>query len=124
MKYRKRKNKFDDQSTIQEFRVLGRGKGSELGATVAVELGGMLFCPINDHRGNIVTLIDVVTLKPFETYRYAAFGEEQRYDGTGAPTDPRNPWRFASKRADPETVFKPTDKLKYFTDERRDLYKN
>ena len=95
----------DDQSTIQEFRVLGRGKGAELGATVAVELDGMLFCPINDHRGNIVTLIDVVTLKPFETYRYAAFGEEQRYDGTGAPTDPRNPWRFASKRTDPETRF-------------------
>jgi RHS repeat-associated protein len=95
----------DSQGTIQEFRVLGRGKGAELGATVAVELDGRLFCPINDHRGNIVTLIDVVSLKPFETYRYAAFGEEQRYDSTGAPTDARNPWRFASKRTDPETRF-------------------
>jgi RHS repeat-associated protein len=95
----------DSQGAIQEFRVLGRGKGAELGATVAVELDNRLFCPINDHRGNIVTLIDVVSLKPFETYRYAAFGEEQRYDSTGAPTDARNPWRFASKRTDPETRF-------------------
>lgn len=65
-------------------------------------------------RGNIVTLIDVVSLKPFETYRYAAFGEERRYDSTGAPTDSCNPWRFASKRADPET--------RLFKDERKNIY--
>jgi len=46
---------------LKEFRVLGRGKGAELGASVGIELDGTLFCPIHDHRGNITALVNTTT---------------------------------------------------------------
>ncbi len=87
---------------IQEFRVLGLGKGAELGASIAIELENNVYCPIHDFRGNIVTLIDTKTQKPAETYRYTAFGECEVVNHHSLP---HNPWRFASKRYDPETGF-------------------
>ncbi len=87
---------------IEEFRVLGLGKGAELGASVAIELSGKLYCPLHDFRGNIVSLIDASTSEPAETYRYTAFGECEVLNH--APMQ-LNPWRFASKRFDPETGF-------------------
>ena len=96
----------DEQNDYIEFRVLGRGKGAELGASVGIEIDGAVFCPIHDHRGNITALVDTVTRQVHETYRYSAFGEEQLFDAAGiACASVSNPWRFASKRSDPETGF-------------------
>lgn len=88
----------DKNGVVKEFRVLGLGKGAELGASVAIEIGTQTFCPIHDHRGNIAVLIDMSTKQPTDTYRYSAFGEEE-LSGSASP------WRFASKRVDPETGF-------------------
>lgn len=87
---------------LKQLRVLGLGKGAELGASVALELEGKLFCPLHDFRGNIVCLIDAETAEPSESYRYTAFGECEVF--THQPQQ-FNPWRFASKRFDPETGF-------------------
>ena len=86
--------------------MLGRGKGAELGASVGIEIDGGVFCPIHDHRGNITALVDAATRQVHETYRYSAFGEEQLFCAAGIEcASVRNPWRFASKRSDPETGF-------------------
>lgn len=95
-------------STITEFRVLGLGKGAELGASIALELNDALYCPLHDHRGNIVALVDPTTSKGKECYRYTAFGEREIYDEAGTSLSKstlHNPWGFASKRHDDETGF-------------------
>ena len=96
---------FDSQNNLQEFRVLGRGKGAEIGATVGIEMDGSTFCPVHDHRGDIVTLVDVSSESCYETYRFSAFGEESLFNSEGPSSVVRNPWRFAGKRTDPETAF-------------------
>ena len=63
---------------LAELRVLGSGKGAELGAAIALELNGSLFAPVHDHRGNICCLIDTQTGQISATYRYSAFGETIR----------------------------------------------
>jgi len=78
---------------VKELRILGEGKGAEIGAAVLLELGGVVYVPIHDHRGSLVTLLSLKNI-PFHTQRYTAFGE--------CPI-PRTPWAFASKRFDPET---------------------
>ena len=40
-----------------------------------------------------------------ETYRFSAFGEEWIFDDEGNLAEARNPWRYSSKRVDPETGF-------------------
>jgi RHS repeat-associated protein len=89
---------FSADGRVQELRILGRGKGAEIGAAVFVELQGKVFAPLHDHNGNVMALMtkegDV-----FEEYRYSAFGEES------LPSSGLNPWRFSSKRVDPETGF-------------------
>ena len=82
---------------LKEFRVLGLGRGAELGASIAVEIEGKIFAPIHDHRYNIALLIDVDSKRPTDSYRYSAFGEEINFGNT------KNPWRFASKRIDEES---------------------
>jgi RHS repeat-associated protein len=90
---------IDSHHEMCQLRILGIGTGdSEIGAAVALELYGKHFIPIHDHNGNVVSLLDS-TGKPTETYRYTAFGEEERF-GTLI-----NPWRFSSKRVDEETSF-------------------
>lgn len=83
---------------ITELRVLGTGKGAEIGAAVAIELHDEVYVPIHDPYGNVVTLLDL-SGSVVENYRFTAFGEEQIF-GTSA-----NPWRYSSKRFDPETGF-------------------
>ena len=82
---------------ITELRVLALGKGAEIGAAIAIELNGKIYVPIHDPFGNVVTLLDLQG-KPIANYRYSAFGEEE-----AAKT--ANPWRYSSKRVDPETGF-------------------
>ena len=83
---------------ILELRLLGTGRGAEIGAAVAIELQGKAYIPIHDRCRNVVTLLDL-SGKIVTGYRYTAFGEEQ------SNSISLNPWLFASKRVDPETGF-------------------
>ncbi|CUI18117.1 rhs family protein (plasmid) [Candidatus Protochlamydia naegleriophila] len=88
------------------MRILGTCHGAELGAAVAIEIKGRAFAPTHDHQGHVVGLIDATTGKPCEAYRYTTFGEETLINAQGAiiqTSEVGNPWRFASKRVDPET---------------------
>lgn len=98
---------------VTQRRILGHGKGAEIGATVLIEIDGWAFVPYHDHNGNIATLTDSKG-RMRECYRYSAFGEPEKeispktgiinkfLDRKG-PTG--NPWRLSSKRLDPETGF-------------------
>ncbi len=86
----------DDALNIYELRILGEGLGAEIGAAVALELDGTTYVPLHDRQGNVVALLDFEG-KVVEHYRYDAFGNETTQ---GVPI---NPWRFSSKRVDPET---------------------
>ncbi len=91
---------------VTQLRVLGHGKGAELGAAIAIELEGRIFAPLHDHRGNVCCLMDNATGQVSEGYRYTAFGERSLYDQYGQMLDQPsigNPWYFASKRLDPHT---------------------
>lgn len=98
----------DSKGTITELRLLGSGKGAEIGAAIAMELGGRLFAPIHDHNGNVMCLINPRNGHTEETYRYSAFGEEQVFDSFNRKETALNPWRFSSKHVDQES------KLIYF----------
>ncbi|MDP1836157.1 MAG: RHS repeat-associated core domain-containing protein [Chlamydiales bacterium] len=85
--------------TIQQLRVLGQGKGAEIGAAIAIEIDSKVYVPIHDHCGNVAVLLAADSGQVTEFYRHTAFGEETAYpDSTSI-----NPWRFSSKRHDPET---------------------
>ena len=58
----------DAKGKIEELRILGEGFGAEIEAALFLELHGKAYVPIHDHRGCLVTLIDVKTKKPVETY--------------------------------------------------------
>lgn len=97
---------YDDNHAPLELRILGISKGAEIGAAIALELQGRVYAPIHDHNGNVAALIDAKTGSPVEFYLYTAFGEEQILDADGnALEESINPWRFSSKRTDPETGF-------------------
>ena len=98
----------DDAGNVVEFRLLALGKGAEIGAAVAIELEGNVYSPIHDHNGNVVAIIDYKSGNCEEFYRYSAFGEETVFDNAGTEIDGLScicPWRFSSKRVDPETGF-------------------
>ncbi len=84
----------DEDGSLIELRVLGIGKGAEIGASVAIELRNEVYAPIHDLRGNIVKLISK-TGQATESYSYTAFGEETL-------STSYNPWRFCSKRTESE----------------------
>ncbi|MGZ3632908.1 MAG: RHS repeat domain-containing protein [Parachlamydiaceae bacterium] len=89
-----------------ELRLLGIGKGAEIGAAVAIEIGKRVYAPLHDHIGNVVGLVDANSGQAVEFYRYTTFGEEAFYNGEGSSLDKSiNPWRYASKRVDNETKF-------------------
>jgi RHS repeat-associated protein len=85
-----------NQRHLLQLRILGVGKGAEIGAAVAIEIEEETLIPIHDHNGSVTALLSFYgELK--EGIRYTAFGKEERHLSTD------NPWRFASKRVDPET---------------------
>jgi RHS repeat-associated protein len=86
----------NEKGEVEQLRLLGEGLGAEIGAAVLYEIKGKTYLPIHDHRGCVVSLIDVETKKPIESYRYSAYGEELT-EGTFSP------WRFSSKRVEGET---------------------
>ena len=97
---------MDMDGRLAQYRMLGTGKGAEIGATVLIELQGKAYVPIHDHIGNIVCLVDPEEGIAVETYRYTTFGEETLFEASGEPMDASiNPWRFSSKRVDEETGF-------------------
>jgi RHS repeat-associated protein len=93
----------DAKGNIRELRILGQGLGAEIGAAVALELSGKIYVPMHDHNGNVMAIVDAMNGEVAETYRYTAFGEEEIFDGDHASEQSINPWRFSSKRTDPET---------------------
>lgn len=86
----------DEQGNWLNFRVLGLGKGAEIGAAVAIELIGTPYVPLHSSTGSVAALVDL-NGNLVEKYIYTAYGEEK---GSFV-----NPWRFSSKRSDPETDF-------------------
>lgn len=89
----------DEQGHFTQLRVLGQGLGAEIGAAVSIEIGSNTYAPIHDHSGHVIALVDAATGELAEAYRYSVFGEEEQIAGDSL----MNPWRFASKRVDPET---------------------
>ncbi len=98
---------FEENGILLQFRMLGKGLGAEIGAAVAIEIGNELFAPLHDHQGSVVALLDPASGNPVEVYRYTAFGEENCFvkgsTGDWTHTLSINPWRFSSKRYDPES---------------------
>ncbi len=95
-----------NEQKITELRILGTGVDAEIGAAIAIELEDRVYAPLHDRQGHIAALIESQTGIIAETYRYSAFGEEAIFDAQGKEvkeTQMGNPWRFASKRVDPET---------------------
>jgi RHS repeat-associated protein len=97
---------LNKEGKFKELRVLGIGYGAEIGAAVALEIEGIAYAPIHDINGNLRTVIEASSGEVVETYRFSAFGEEQIYDKEGQLLNESiNPWRFSSKRTEPETGF-------------------
>lgn len=97
---------IDQEGHIQELRILGKGKGAEIGAAIALELQGRLLAPIHDQQGSVTCLVDAFTGEVAEFYRYSLFGSEKIYDESGLEIDASkaiNPWRYCSKRLDAES---------------------
>lgn len=89
---------YDEKGAIKQLRVLGEGLGAEIGSAIALELNNKIYIPIHDHRGSICALIDAETHDVVEEMYYSAFGEEQHFFYHNL-----SPWRFSSKRLDPES---------------------
>jgi len=88
----------DSEMNFTELRVLGHGRGAEIGAAVALELNGEVIIPFFDFAENTRVLLNA-SGQPLDTYRYTAFGEEI-LNGKALTA-----WRFSSKRTDEETGF-------------------
>lgn len=94
----------DQCGQIREMRTLGLGNNEEIGAAVLLEVEDSILVPLHDFRGNVVTLVNVSDGQPIECYRYTAYGEEHIFDNLGQrQSSAFCPWRFCSKRIDPET---------------------
>lgn len=87
----------DAAGHITQLRVLGIGKGAEIGAAIAMEVDNKVYAPIHDHNGSVACLLDGVTGELVGSYRYSAFGE--------ALDSAEIPWTFSSKRYDEESGF-------------------
>ncbi|MGE5196803.1 MAG: RHS repeat-associated core domain-containing protein [Anaerolineae bacterium] len=85
---------YDEHGVMSGLRVLGVGKGAEIGAAIAMELDGVIYVPLHDLFGNVSQLVSIETGNVAETYRYSAFGEEF------LSSSPKSSWRYSSKRTD------------------------
>jgi len=87
---------FDEKLNLLDLRILGATSHAEIGATIAIERGGNIYAPVHDLQGNLAVLTP--QNESWSNYfHYSAFGEELSL----APT--LSPWRYCSKRSDPET---------------------
>jgi len=98
---------IDEKGKICELRVLGRGHGAEIGASIAIELHDKIYAVSHDFGGNVAVLSDQ-SGEATETYRYTAFGETTIYNSKGEEIQNSlvgNPWQFSGKRVDEESGF-------------------
>lgn len=92
----------DAYDSVTELRLLGNGRGAEIGASVAIELYGYVYAVHHDSSGNVVALVNRLGYVS-ESYRYSAYGEEQISNFWGQQIKESrlgNAWRFSSKRTD------------------------
>lgn len=87
----------DEKGHSLELKILGLGIRGDIGAAVALEIGGQTYAPLHDFNGNIVAIVspdgNIV-----EKYEIDAFGKEKS-------SARLNPWRFSSKRSDEGLFF-------------------
>ena len=93
---------------IKQLRILGKAIANEIGGAISFELDKEIYIPLYDSSGNVATLL-TLDGAPVQTYRYSAFGELHESIG-----NIENPWRFSSKRFDPETGFYEFGRRYYF----------
>ncbi|CCB90244.1 RHS repeat-associated core domain-containing protein [Simkania negevensis] len=96
---------YDDLNELgvypRQLRILGQGKGAEIGAAIAIEQDQKIYLPIHDLFGNIIALLDPKTNIAQESYRYTVYGEEEIFAPSGSQLSDsflHNPWRYQSKR--------------------------
>ncbi|MBS0616536.1 MAG: RHS repeat-associated core domain-containing protein, partial [Verrucomicrobia bacterium] len=81
---------------ILELKVLGLGIRGDIGAAVAIELGGRHFAPQHDFNGHIIALLSME----------GSLSDLSNIDAFGtALTFSQNPWQFCSKRSEEGFVF-------------------
>lgn len=87
----------DEKGNPLELKILGLGIRGDIGAAVALEIGGQTYAPLHDFSGNIVAIVspdgNIV-----EKYEIDAFGKEKS-------SVRLNPWRFSSKRSEEGLFF-------------------
>ena len=93
---------YDNQNELGVYpfkiRILGQGRGAEIGATLAIETLDDFYVPFHDLYGNIIAILNWDG-KCIESYRFSAFGEEEIFnDDVKLACSFMNPWRFQSKR--------------------------
>ena len=84
----------------KNLRILGLSLHKNNPATISIEIDDHVFAPLLDVQGNIRRLIDTQTRTVAYSDDFTAFGEESH--ASHAEGINPNPWRFASKRLDPE----------------------
>ncbi|MEI8124540.1 MAG: RHS repeat-associated core domain-containing protein [Parachlamydiaceae bacterium] len=89
---------FIPEGKAKQLRVLGLTYYENAPSTVAVELDGEVFASIQDYQGNIRHLISTSQRESIAQYDFTAFGRSKKIAEKFF-----NPWRYASKRLDPET---------------------
>ncbi len=80
---------------IRQLRVLGLSTNPKSPATVAIELDGKRYAPIQDCQGNIRCLIDMDQKTSIANYDFSLFGEPL-HDSQPVVS----PWQYQSKRFD------------------------
>jgi RHS repeat-associated protein len=83
----------------KNLNIPGRVKHRDCPISIGIEWGEQVFAPLLDAQRNIRCLVDLKTKAIVESSNFTAFGKEVL---THSQPDFSNPWRFASKRLDPE----------------------
>ena len=89
---------LDEEGHIRDLKVLGLGIREDIGAAIALEIGGGVYAPLHDFNGNIIAIVSPEG-SIVEKYKIDAFGKEETL------SSPLNPWRFSSKRSEEQLVF-------------------
>ncbi len=90
---------FSSPDEPKNLRVFGITPHKNSPNTICVELNGQIFAPILDVQGNILRLVDPASRTITSSYEFTAFGQKLHKN---LKENAFNPWRFASKRFDPE----------------------
>ncbi|QVL57783.1 MAG: RHS repeat protein [Simkaniaceae bacterium] len=93
---------YDNQNELGNYphkiRILGQGRGAEIGAAIAIETADNFYVPFHDLYGNVIAIMNWDG-ESIESYRFSAFGEEEIFNNdVEMARSVMNPWRFQSKR--------------------------